>query len=258
MVNKGWFKKGHQLTEGEKNPNFGKQMSERQREKISHSLKNKQWSDDDKKRISQAHKGKHPLTQKMLENLLERLRLNNPSKRPYVKEKISKAHKGKHWSVGTEFKKGHVGWNKGGTISEDYKKKISDTLQGHAVLEETKNKLREARKKQTIPTHHTKPEMIFESICNKYNLPYKFTGDGTFWIGNANPDFVNCNGKKIAIEVFGDYWHSPLINPKLEERFTLAYREKVLKEYGWKLIVFWESDLMRDDVENFVLSKLEG
>lgn len=113
------------------------------------------------------------------------------------------------------------------------------------------------RKAQKMPTHHTKPERIFKTICEKYNLPFKYTGDGSFWIKNINPDFVGCNGKKIAVEIFGDYWHSPLLNTKLREDKTLPYRQKTLKRYGWELIVFWESDLKREDAEQFVLMTLK-
>lgn len=112
------------------------------------------------------------------------------------------------------------------------------------------------RKAQKNHNHHTKPELIFEEICKKHNLPFKYTGDGSFWIHNINPDFVECNGKKIAVEIFGDYWHSPLLNRNLRENATLFYRKKILKKYGWKLIVFWESDLKRPDVEQFILNNL--
>ena len=112
------------------------------------------------------------------------------------------------------------------------------------------------RKAQKIPKHHTKPELIFEQICKNNNLPFKYTGDGSFWIHNINPDFIECNGKKIAVEIFGDYWHSPLLNYKLKEDRTLPYRKKVLKKYGWELVVFWGTDLLRADAEQFVLLQL--
>ena len=116
---------------------------------------------------------------------------------------------------------------------------------------------------QKFPTHHTKPELIFEKICEKHNLPFKYTGDGSFWIGKKgkkrlNPDFIECNSKKIIIEIFGDYWHSPLLNPKLSQSANLSYRKKHYKKYGWKLIVFWETDLLREDVEDFILSQLKS
>lgn len=191
-------------------------------------------------------------------------------------EKISKANKG------------HISWNKGGTLSEKHKQKLSDAQKGekHPFFgkhhtKETKKKLSNAnkgekhpffgkhhsestrkkigikRKAQKFPKHHTKPELIFEQICKKNNLPFKYTGDGSFWIHNINPDFVECNGKKLAVEIFGDYWHSPLLNYRLKENRTLSYRKKILKKYGWKLIVFWESDLVRKDAEQFVLSEMQ-
>ena len=99
-------------------------------------------------------------------------------------------------------------------------------------------------------------ETIFMDIIKKNNLPFKYTGDGSFWIKNINPDFVECNGKKIAIEIFGEYWHSPLKNWNLKEDRTLPYRKKILKKYGWKLVVLWQDDLEREDAEARVLSVL--
>jgi len=102
--------------------------------------------------------------------------------------------------------------------------------------------------------------MIFEEICKKYNLPYKYTGDGAFWIGKKptlNPDFVECNGKKIAVEIFS-YWHDPLRrNGKVRYSHTYGGRKAILKQYGWKLVVFWQEDLEREDAEAFVLSTLK-
>lgn len=116
-----------------------------------------------------------------------------------------------------------------------------------------------SRKFHKIRKHQTKPELIFETICKKHDLPFKYTGDGSFWIGknpSVNPDFIECNGKKIAIEVFGDYWHSPLLNHRIGEDRTLHYRKTILKKYGWKLVALWELDLKREDAEQFVLSEL--
>ena len=114
-----------------------------------------------------------------------------------------------------------------------------------------------AHKHYKPPKHHTKPERIFESICEKYNLPFKYTGDGSFWIHNINPDFVECNGKKVAVEIFGDYWHSPLLRYNIPYQRTYEGRKKILKKYGWALIVLWESDLKRKDTEAFVLTALK-
>ena len=116
-----------------------------------------------------------------------------------------------------------------------------------------------ARKARRFPNHHTKPELIFEEICKKNNLPFKYTGDGSFWVGKKpaiNPDFIECNGKRIVVEIFGDYWHSPLLNRNMKEHGTLEYRERYYKRHKWISIFFWESDLLRKDAEQFVLLKL--
>ena len=116
------------------------------------------------------------------------------------------------------------------------------------------------RRKTKMPTHHTKPELIFEEICKKYNLDFHYVGDGSLWIGKKgekrlNPDFIEANGKKICVEIMGDYWHSPLLNPKLPEQANLKYRERHYKKYKWESIFIWESDLKRPDAEQFVLNK---
>jgi len=129
---------------------------------------------------------------------------------------------------------------------------------GRPVSEKTRAAL---RNQKHVPIHHTKPEMIFEEICKKNSLPFKYTGDGAFWIGknpSINPDFVDCDGKKLAVEIFGDYWHSPLLRNNIPYNQTYEGRNKILKEYGWKLVIFWETDLLREDAEQFVLNKLGG
>lgn len=169
-----------------------------------------------------------------------------------TKQKISEGHKG------------ITPWNKGKHHTEATKAKISKSNKGRVspnlgkqLSKEHKQKLREARKRRRFPTHHTKPELLFEAICKKYDLPFKYTGNGDFWIENINPDFVECNGKKIAIEIFGDYWHSPLLRDNIPYNQTYGGRKKTLKRYGWKLIVLWESDLKRADAEAFVLTSIQ-
>lgn len=105
-------------------------------------------------------------------------------------------------------------------------------------------------------TSRTKIEVRLESIFNKYSSSIEYTGDGSFIIptsyGKLNPDFI-VRGKRIAIEANGDYWHSPLLNRNLRKGAVVTYREKYLKAVGWKLVVFWETDILRKDAEGFVL-----
>ena len=164
-----------------------------------------------------------------------------------TKQKIRDANE-KYWNIERRQK-----------VSEERRGEKSPWYGKHHT-EETRQKMREARKKQKLPKHHTKPERIFEQICKKNDLPFKYTGDGAFWIGKKpaiNPDFIECNGKKIAIEIFS-YWHDPLKRHcKVRYSATFKGRKKALKKHKWKLVVFWQEDLERDDAEQFVLSELK-
>ena len=120
-----------------------------------------------------------------------------------------------------------------------------------------------ARKGQKpFSQHHTKPELIFEEICKKYNLPFKYTGDGSFWIGEKgekqlNPDFIETNGKKVCIEIMGIYWHTRLLNQNLREDALQTYREKHYRKYKWMPVFIWDTDLIRKDAEQFVLNEMQ-
>ncbi len=86
-----------------------------------------------------------------------------------------------------------------------------------------------------------KPEKILIDILKKHNLPYKYTGDFNFFIGRKNPDFVNCNGQKKIIELFGDYWHKHKNNIPYHQ--TEEGTREVYSQYGFKTLIIWESEL---------------
>ncbi len=109
--------------------------------------------------------------------------------------------------------------------------------------------------------HKTQPEMVFEDICTKHSLPFHYVGDGSLWIGDnrkLNPDFIEANGKKIIVEIFGDYWHNPSLNPKIQEAATLEYRKRHYNRYGWESFFIWEHELKMSDADQFVLNMLEA
>ena len=88
----------------------------------------------------------------------------------------------------------------------------------------------------------TKPEMKFKKLCEERDIPFRYTGDGSFWVGYPpmNPDFIHLNGKKIAVEIFGDYWHR---NDDPQERIT------AFQKYGWDCMVFWEHEVKGEDFD---------
>ena len=80
-----------------------------------------------------------------------------------------------------------------------------------------------------------KTELWLERFINKI-LPneYKFVGDGEFILGGKCPDFLNINGKKKLIELYGDYWHKGQ-----EPQDRIDY----FKKYGFNTLIIWESEL---------------
>jgi G:T-mismatch repair DNA endonuclease (very short patch repair protein) len=118
---------------------------------------------------------------------------------------------------------------------------------------------RYTRKRQQLPKHHTKPERIFEKICKKNNLPFHSVADSKLWIGknpSLNPDFAESNGKRIAVFVNGDFWHSPLLRYNMKDSQRADVQVKICKRHRWKPIIIWETDLLRKDAEAFVLYTL--
>jgi G:T-mismatch repair DNA endonuclease (very short patch repair protein) len=117
-----------------------------------------------------------------------------------------------------------------------------------------------ARRARKFYTHHTKPELIFEEICKNNNLPFNSVADSKLWIGknpSINPDFAESHGKKIVVFVNGDYWHSPLLKYNIRNTQRADVQVKICKRYKWKPIIIWETDLLRDDAEQFVLYTLK-
>lgn len=70
---------------------------------------------------------------------------------------------------------------------------------------------------------------------NKWNLPFKYVGDGSFKIGGKCPDFIN-EEQKLIIEFFGELWH------KESDELT---RIKFFGENGWRCLVIWGKQVGR-------------
>lgn len=213
-------KKMSKAQSGVNHPFFGKHLSGEHKKKLSEALKgekNPAKTSEARKKISEALKGeKNPCYGKHLSE--------------EMKIRISKKLTGKHFS-------------------ENHNRKISEWRKGKHHTEETRKKMSEAHiravKMGCYTRKPTAPEKKFIEICTKYNLPFKYVGDGKFWIENVNPDFVESNGRKIAIEIYGDYWHT---TPKIIWRD--GQRAKTLEKYGWRRFVVWEHELkeLHEDV----------
>ena len=147
-------------------------------------------------------------------------------------------------------------WNKGtkGIMkpnSGSFKKGLTPWLKGKKHKEETIRKI--ISKLKFRPTSYEK--RLKEILDKLQPNEWKYTGDGSFWMGNPpmNPDFVNCNGKKIAIEVFARF-HKERCFGSVEN--YISKRSKGFSKYGWKTIfILGEEEL---DNPKTILNKLKS
>jgi len=242
----------------------GRFVSLETRKKLSESLKGHKLSEEHKKHLSEAHKGqisqmkgKHHSQEtkdKISKSLIERF------KNPEERKKISESMKGKTHICSPETRIKIGKGNKGKIRTEEFKKRLSMLAKNRKASESTKLKM-SLRMKKWLSTEEglkkvlsrrtpTSLEEKFQKIINKYNLPYKYVGDGSFIIGRKNPDFINTNNEKIAIEVYARYY-------KLRNNDSIddwkEKRSKVFKSFGWETIFFDETEVS----EKFILEKLK-
>jgi len=195
---------------------------------------------------------------------------------------VSLKMKGKHNSIKTEFGKGHTPWNKGKKgltkHTEEWKqksilwKKGNKSRTGQEVSLEERKKRSVALKGKYVGKNHwaygkkLTPEHIrnclrrrgkssleekFELIINKLELPYKFVGNGEFIIAGKNPDFINTNGQKIAVEVYYKR-HKEQFRDGVDS--WKQERQELFNQYGWQ-IEFFDALEVNDDI---ILGRLGG
>ena len=235
-------------------------MSEETKRKLSIANKGKTFSKETRKKISEANKGHkcnvgHVVSEQ-------------------TRKKISEANKGKRRSeefgrvmsrhnrervVSEESKKKMSVAGKGRLFSEETRKKIGDAHRGKTMSKESKKKMSVAAKNRwknpefakkmlkAFEMKPTKPEIQMEALLNElFPKEYKYVGDGDVWINGKNPDFINCNGQKKIVEVYGDYWHR---DHKEQDRID------IFEPYGYQTLVIWASEI--DDGTNYVRNELK-
>jgi hypothetical protein len=111
--------------------------------------------------------------------------------------------------------------------------------------------IREKQIRNTLKALLKRPtslEKMFIGVIDRYKLPYKYVGDGSFLIGFKNPDFIDVNGGKTCIEVRGDYWYSDKWAKERVRHFA---------KWGWRCIIFKGSDVQNLSVEELQKSGIE-
>lgn len=95
-----------------------------------------------------------------------------------------------------------------------------------------------------------------------FPFTWKYVGNGQIIIGGKCPDFINVNGKKLIIELYGDYWHANPLKYK-EDNILIKFggshlvkdiwegdriRLEKFKEFGYDCLIIWESELMNKKI----------
>ncbi len=161
-----------------------------------------------------------------------------------------------HYTPKCVWKKGHTSHNKDKTkYNYEPLKKASEKHMGRKKSDKHKESLRKSALKperiiQSIknlpkyPKFHIKPnnpEKLLIKLFEHNKLPYKYVGDGKIVIGRKIPDFINVNGQKKVIELFGEWWH--LKKPDIPYNRTEFGTKAIYSQYGFKTLVIWESEL---------------
>jgi len=194
------------------------------------------------------NKGKHPseitINKIRLGNLGKKspshsqwMKENNPQKNPKVKENTRKTME--------------LLWQ-----NEEYRKKALPNIVALGKRKNKKfkftteiNKDPEFIKKRLngLLKRPTKPEQKLIEIIQKHNFPFIYTGNGKVIIENKCPDFVDNNGSKKIIEVFGRTYHDP--NKAFKEvpfHKTEQGTIEHYKKYGFSCLIIWEDEFQNE------------
>ena len=130
--------------------------------------------------------------------------------------------------------KNHSMYGKKRIFTEEHKRKLKIARASTVTSDKTIRKILQSCKKSP-----NKQEQKLNKILQQLFLrAYKFVGDGKVIIGGFCPDFINVNGQKKIIELFGDYWHT-LSGAKEKDKRRL----KTYKKYGYETLIVWGSEL---------------
>lgn len=82
----------------------------------------------------------------------------------------------------------------------------------------------------------SEPNSLERKLWKILGPTFEYAGNGSFKIDNLKPDFVS-KTRKLAIEVYGDYWHKDEPIQKTMRRINRFER------HGWRVIIIWEHEI---------------
>jgi hypothetical protein len=208
---------------------LGHKRSEETKAKLRYANLGKQLSAEHKAKLLQANLGR-----RFTEEHKAKLRVKKSIE---TRIKMSKAQMGNHKHLGIP-------------CSDETKMKMSQAKRKQWQNLEYKTRVLKASMLGRF-IHPNKPERLLNDLLESvYPKEWKFVGDGQLIIAGRNPDFVNINGQKKLIELFGNYWHK---GQNAQDRID------IFAQYGFSTLVIWESELcdmgrLTENVKTFCTS----
>jgi len=264
---------------------LGRHHTEETRAKMSLNLRgNKRWlgkhhSPETRTKMSEAQRGnKHALGRhhspearaKMSVATKGRVSpMKGKHRPPATRARMSASQRGKHLSTNTRVKISESvkrlwdnpeyrqkvnaarrrGWKHTVEFRSMTSKLSKERWQDPAFKERTLRRMLKG-----VRSRPTNPERAVQVILDQH-FPgeWKYVGDGEVIIGGKNPDFVNVNGRKACLDVFGDWWHGEQRTGIPNEQ-AVAERIAHFAGYGFRCVVLWEDETKSEDI---VLRKLQ-
>lgn len=171
----------------------------------------------------------------------------NPEKRKALSEKISGE---KNPMFGTRGESspsfGKPAWNKNLSRKEHPGLARTGEKSHERLLKSWQDPVYIERQRIGRSLRPNKAELKLLRLLTRINNSYCYVGDFQKCIGGKFPDFWN--GDYKLVELFGDYWHKGE-NPDQRIGF--------FKQYGYKCLVVWESELKSEIILIDKLKKFE-
>lgn len=216
---------------GEDNPNYGKHITEENR-RIQSALRKAQYANERNPFQGKKH------SPEAIEIIREKAILRNLS--PEYRANISK--KTKEAMVGEALEKLRIKCKKRAADPVWRKKKSEMELKRWKTDKAFAERMRVSRNAKPNKSE----KFLGEFLEKMYPGEWKYTGDFSFMVNGKNPDFVNCNGKKLIIELFGEPWH---------KGETQEDRAKFFSPFGYRTLVVWWEELKNAEL---LASKIGG
>jgi G:T-mismatch repair DNA endonuclease (very short patch repair protein) len=133
-----------------------------------------------------------------------------------------------------------------------YAKRMADAKRGKSVpkLKEFWRLHHDEQIKRMMVGEHKKPNKVERrliELIDRNALPFKYVGNWEFMVAGKCPDFVSTDGRKLLIELFGNYWHT------VKARETVKERVERFRKHGFETLVLWEKEM---DDERLIADKI--